>query len=48
VLLKLPDDEAGRAALRQAAALTRFERLTAEDRSGLRRWAPVLRPARAR
>ena len=48
VLLKLPDDEAGRAALRQAAALTRFERLTAEDRSGLRRWAPVLRPTRAR
>ena len=48
VLLKLPDDEGGRAALLQASGLTRFERLTAEDRSGLRRWAPVLRPARAR
>jgi phosphonate transport system substrate-binding protein len=47
-LLRLSEDEAGRAALRQAAGLTRFERLTAEDRSGLRRWAPVLRPTRAR
>lgn len=47
-LLRLPEDEAGRAALQQAAGLTRFERLTAEDRSGLRRWAPVLRPTRGR
>ncbi|HUL79458.1 MAG TPA: PhnD/SsuA/transferrin family substrate-binding protein, partial [Vicinamibacteria bacterium] len=47
-LLKLPGDEAGRAALLQAAGLTRFERLTAEDRAGLQRWAPVLRPRPAR
>jgi phosphonate transport system substrate-binding protein len=43
-LLQLPEDEAGRAALAQAAGLTRFERMTAEDRAGLRRWAPVLQP----
>jgi phosphonate transport system substrate-binding protein len=47
-LLRLPEDEAGRAALEQAAGLTRFERMTAEDRAGLRRWAPVLRPVRNR
>ncbi|HXK11227.1 MAG TPA: phosphate/phosphite/phosphonate ABC transporter substrate-binding protein [Vicinamibacteria bacterium] len=47
-LLRLPDDEAGRVALFQAAGLTGFERLTAEDRAGLRRWAPVLRPSQAR
>jgi phosphonate transport system substrate-binding protein len=47
-LLRLHEDEGGRAALQQAAGLTRFERLTAGDRSELRRWAPVLRPARTR
>jgi len=47
-LLRLPEDEAGRAALDRAAGLTRFERLPAEDRAGLRRWAPVLRPVRNR
>jgi phosphonate transport system substrate-binding protein len=47
-LLKLPDDEAGRAALQQAAGVTRFERLTPEDRAGLRSWGPVLRPIRTR
>ena len=47
-LLRLPEDEAGRAALEQAAGLTRFERMTAEDHAGLRRWAPVLRPVRNR
>jgi len=47
-LLKLPEKETGRAALLQAAGLTGFERLTAEDRAGLQRWAPVLRPSRPR
>jgi phosphonate transport system substrate-binding protein len=46
-LLKLHEDEAGRAALAVAAGVTRLERLTAEDRAGLRRWAPVLRSIRA-
>ncbi|HEX9189469.1 MAG TPA: PhnD/SsuA/transferrin family substrate-binding protein, partial [Vicinamibacteria bacterium] len=47
-LLGMPADEAGRAALAQAAGITTFERLTAADRAELRRWAPVLRPVRAR
>jgi phosphonate transport system substrate-binding protein len=48
ILLKLDGDEAGRAALAQAGEVTRFERLTPGDSAGLRRWAPVLRPDRAR
>ncbi len=47
-LLKLHEDEAGRAALAAASGVTRFERLTADDRAGLRRWAPILRPIRTR
>jgi phosphonate transport system substrate-binding protein len=47
-LLGLHEDEAGRAALAAAVGVTRFERLTAGDRAGLRRWAPVLRSIRAR
>ncbi len=47
-LLRLHEDEAGRAALAAAVGITRFERLTAADRAGLGRWAPVLRPIRAR
>jgi phosphonate transport system substrate-binding protein len=46
-LLELPEDEAGRAALTRAA-VTRFEKLTPEDRRGLRVWAPILRPSRPR
>lgn len=48
VLLKLDGDEAGRTALARASGVTRFERLTAADRRGLRGWAPVLRPAPSR
>jgi phosphonate transport system substrate-binding protein len=47
-LLALHADEAGRAALQKASGVTRFERLTAEERRELRRWAPVLRPGRVR
>ena len=47
-LLRLHEDDAGRSALDQAAGVTRFERMTAADRAGLRRWAPVLRPVRGR
>jgi phosphonate transport system substrate-binding protein len=47
-LLKLEEDEAGRAALARAAGVTHFERLTAEDRRALRVWAPILRPNRPR
>jgi phosphonate transport system substrate-binding protein len=47
-LLGLHDDEAGRKALDHAAGVTRFERLTAEDRRELRGWAPILWPGRAR
>jgi phosphonate transport system substrate-binding protein len=47
-LLGMPADEAGRAALARADGITAFERLTAADRAELRRWAPVLRPVRAR
>lgn len=47
-LLAMHEDEAGRAALTLASGVTRLERLTAQDRSGLRRWAPVLRPIRSR
>jgi phosphonate transport system substrate-binding protein len=45
-LLKLEEDEAGRAALAQAAGVTRLERLTPGDRQALRAWAPILRPTR--
>ncbi len=47
-LLSLDDDEAGRAALAAASGVTRFEPMTAADRSGLRGWAQVLRPGRGR
>ncbi len=47
-LLKLPEDEAGRVALTRAAGVTRFERLTPQDRRALRAWAPLLRPSRPR
>jgi phosphonate transport system substrate-binding protein len=47
-LLSLDDDEAGRAALAGASGVTRFEPVTAADRSGLRGWAQVLRPGRGR
>jgi phosphonate transport system substrate-binding protein len=47
-LLELPEDEAGRAALTQAAGLTRFEPLTPQDRRALAAWAPRLRPGRPR
>lgn len=47
-LLSLDDDEAGRAALDAASGVTRFEPVTAADRSGLRGWAQVLRPGRGR
>jgi phosphonate transport system substrate-binding protein len=48
VLLGLDGDEAGRAALARASAVTRFERLTAADRRELEGWVPILRPVRAR
>ena len=47
VLLKLSEDEAGRAAL-ERSGVTRFERFTAGDHAELRRWAPILRPIRTR
>jgi phosphonate transport system substrate-binding protein len=47
-LLSLDDDESGRAALAAASGVTRFEPVTAADRGGLRGWAQVLRPDRAR
>jgi phosphonate transport system substrate-binding protein len=47
-LLALAADEAGRAALRRASGVTRFERMTPADRRELRAWAPILRPGRAR
>jgi phosphonate transport system substrate-binding protein len=47
-LLRLDQDEAGRAALTRASGTTRFERLTAADRRELRGWAPLLRPAPSR
>jgi len=47
-LLSLPEDEAGRAALTRAAGVTRFERLTPQDRRALKVWAPILRPGRRR
>ena len=47
VLLKLSEDEAGRAAL-ERSGVTRFERLTAGDHAELGRWAPILRPIRTR
>ncbi len=47
-LVGLDDDERGRAALARATGITRFEPLTAADRQGLRRWAPLLRPAPSR
>jgi phosphonate transport system substrate-binding protein len=47
-LLGLHEDDEGRAALAAAVGITRFERLTAADRAGVKRWAPVLRPVRAR
>jgi phosphonate transport system substrate-binding protein len=46
-LISLPEDEGARAALARAA-VTRFERLTSEDRRVLRVWAPILRPSRPR
>jgi phosphonate transport system substrate-binding protein len=48
VLLRLDDDEAGRAALAQASGITRLEPLTGSDRDGLRTWAAALRPRPAR
>ena len=46
-LLSLEHDEDGRAALAQAAGVTRLERLTEEDRRGLEAWIPVLQPGRS-
>jgi phosphonate transport system substrate-binding protein len=48
VLLRLDQDEAGRTALARAGGVTRFERLTAADRRGLRRWTSILTPAASR
>jgi phosphonate transport system substrate-binding protein len=47
-LLRMHEDEAGRAALDLAAGVTRFERLTPGDRRDLRGWAGVLRPVAGR
>jgi phosphonate transport system substrate-binding protein len=44
LLLGLPQDPAGKAALLRATGITAFERLTAEDREGLDAWEAVLRP----
>jgi phosphonate transport system substrate-binding protein len=45
-LLSLHESEAGRAALARASGVTRLDRLTAEDRAGLRGWERVLRAIR--
>lgn len=47
-LLKLADDEPGRAALAAASGVSRLEPLTPLDRRALRDWAPILRPVRRR
>lgn len=44
-LLDLHKEESGQRALRQADGLTRFERLTARDTSGLASWRKALRSA---
>jgi len=44
LLVGLPQDPEGKAALDRATAITAFEPLTARDREGLREWAAVLRP----
>jgi len=44
LLLGLPQDPAGKAALLRATGITAFERLTPEDREGLAAWEAVLRP----
>jgi phosphonate transport system substrate-binding protein len=44
LLLVLPGDREGRAALATATGITAFERLTAADRSSLRAWEAMLRP----
>jgi phosphonate transport system substrate-binding protein len=47
-LLALHEDESGRAALAAASGITRFERLTAAERTAVLAWAPVLLPTRRR
>lgn len=47
-LLALHEDEPGRAALAQAAGITRFERLSAAERQAVLDWAPTLLPSRGR
>jgi phosphonate transport system substrate-binding protein len=48
VLLGLSEDEAGRAALKAASGVTRFERMTPSERRAVLAWVPVLLPARVR
>ena len=48
VLLALDQDEAGRAALKQASGVTRFERLTPQQRQAVLDWAAVLLASRGR
>jgi phosphonate transport system substrate-binding protein len=47
VLLRLHEDEEGRAALEAAVATTRFEPLSADDLAELQAWVPILRRAGA-
>lgn len=44
LLLALPQDPEGKAALQRATGITGFERLTAHDRAELRAWQATLRP----
>ena len=46
-VLRLHEDEEGRAALEAAVATTRFEPLGADDLAELQAWVPILRPAGA-
>jgi phosphonate transport system substrate-binding protein len=48
VMLDLHGDAAGRAALTQAAGISRFERLTPAEHRAVLAWAPVLLPSRHR
>jgi len=48
LLLALPQDAEGKAALDRATGITAFERLTARDREGLRGWEAVLKPLGSR
>jgi phosphonate transport system substrate-binding protein len=44
LLVALPQDPEGKAALNRATGITAFEPLTARDREGLREWRAVLKP----